>query len=230
MKNPATKSAFPAARFLRVIAVAGALIAMQGTGVAAAASHHRAASTSNASCADTDLRPTPANSTRVEAATFCLVNVQRARHGLHALRRNADLARSAARAFRGHGLRELLRPRQPRRRDAARADQGQHLPPAPLGVHGGREHRCRHDAAGDTGIDRRELDEVPRPSGEHPQPRLPRQRHRRRRAGAAAVLERPRAARPTRSSSASSPRASRLGPHLRSRRSACRPRSGARAG
>ena len=97
MKTPATKSAFPATRFLRVIAVAGLLIAMQGTGVAAAASHHRAASTSNASCSDIDLRPTADNATRIEASTFCLVNVQRARHDRHALRRNSDLARSAAR-------------------------------------------------------------------------------------------------------------------------------------
>jgi uncharacterized protein YkwD len=96
MKNLASKSALPAPRFLRVIAVAGALIAMQGTGVAFAASHHRVASTSNASCTDTDLQPTLENSTRIEAATFCLVNVQRARHRRHALRRNADLARSAA--------------------------------------------------------------------------------------------------------------------------------------
>ena len=97
MKTPASSSALPAARFLRVIAVAGALIAMQSTGIAVAASHARAASTSNASCADLDLRPTLANSTRVEAATFCLVNVQRARHELRALRQNADLARSSAR-------------------------------------------------------------------------------------------------------------------------------------
>jgi uncharacterized protein YkwD len=68
---------------------------MPSTGVALGASHHRAATT-NASCADTGLRPTLANSTRAEAATLCLVNVQRARHGLRALRANAALARSAA--------------------------------------------------------------------------------------------------------------------------------------
>ena len=90
-------SARPAGRVFRAIAVAGTLIAMQGTGVAAAASHHRAQSTSDASCADTRLVPTRANSSRAEAATFCLVNVQRARHGLRALRQNADLARSSDR-------------------------------------------------------------------------------------------------------------------------------------
>ena len=90
-------SARPAGRVFRAIAVAGTLIAMQGTGVAAAASHHRAQSKSDASCADIGLVPTPANSSRAEAATFCLVNVQRARHGLRALRQNADLARSSDR-------------------------------------------------------------------------------------------------------------------------------------
>jgi uncharacterized protein YkwD len=65
-------------------------------GVASAASHHRAQATS-ASCADAGLVPTVANSFRAEAATLCLVNVQRVRHGRRALRRNADLARSSAR-------------------------------------------------------------------------------------------------------------------------------------
>jgi uncharacterized protein YkwD len=51
---------------------------------------------SAASCADTHLVPTRSNSDRVEAATLCLVNVQRARHGERALRANADLSRSAA--------------------------------------------------------------------------------------------------------------------------------------
>jgi uncharacterized protein YkwD len=90
-------SALPAGRFVRAIAVAGALVAMQGTGVAFAASHHRAQSTSNASCTDTAVIPTRANSSRAEAATLCLVNVQRARHDLGDLRQNADLARSSAR-------------------------------------------------------------------------------------------------------------------------------------
>ena len=90
-------SAHRAGRIVRAVAVAGALIAVQGTGVAAAAGHHRAQSTSNASCADKRLVPTRANSTRAEAATLCLINVQRARHGLRALRQNADLARSSDR-------------------------------------------------------------------------------------------------------------------------------------
>jgi uncharacterized protein YkwD len=51
---------------------------------------------SAATCADTHLVPTRANSDRVEAATLCLVNAQRARHGERALRPNADLNRSAA--------------------------------------------------------------------------------------------------------------------------------------
>jgi uncharacterized protein YkwD len=95
MRTNTVQPAAAAARFARAIAVAAALIAMPSTGVAFGASHHRAATT-DASCADTGLRPTPANSTRAEAATLCLVNVQRARRGLRALRPNAALARSAA--------------------------------------------------------------------------------------------------------------------------------------
>jgi uncharacterized protein YkwD len=97
MRTITHPSATSAVRFACVLAVAGALVAVQGNGVAFAASHHRAQSTSNASCTDAGLLPTRANSSRAEAATFCLVNVQRARHDLRALRQNADLARSSAR-------------------------------------------------------------------------------------------------------------------------------------
>jgi len=54
------------------------------------------AAASAASCADTHLIPTRSNTERIEAATLCLVNVQRAHHGERALRPNADLNRSAA--------------------------------------------------------------------------------------------------------------------------------------
>ena len=86
-----------ASRLACAAALAGALIAAQGTGIAHASSHPRAQSASNAACADSGLVPTRATSSRAEAATFCLVNVQRARHHLRALRQNDDLARSSAR-------------------------------------------------------------------------------------------------------------------------------------
>jgi len=79
-------------RFRSALAVA--LLSVLCTGVASAATDGRA--TSSASCDDTHLVPTRSNSARIEAATLCLVNVQRARHGERALRPNADLARSAA--------------------------------------------------------------------------------------------------------------------------------------
>jgi uncharacterized protein YkwD len=82
---------------VRALTIAGALLATHAPAIAAAAGHHRAASTASASCPDRALIPTPANATRAEAATFCLINVQRARHALRALRPNADLARSAQR-------------------------------------------------------------------------------------------------------------------------------------
>jgi uncharacterized protein YkwD len=66
-------------------ALAVALVAALYPGVASASS-----------CADTHLVPTRSNSERIEAATLCLVNVQRAHHGERALRANADLDRSAA--------------------------------------------------------------------------------------------------------------------------------------
>ena len=93
--NP-SRLAVAASRSARAIAIVGALVATQSTGLARAAEHTGAPRTSGASCPDTDLRPTQANATRVETATLCLVNVQRARHGERALRPNADLARSAA--------------------------------------------------------------------------------------------------------------------------------------
>jgi uncharacterized protein YkwD len=94
MRTFAPRTAITAARFMRVIAVAGAITVLPSTGVALGASKPRA--TSSASCADTNLMPTRANGSRVEAATFCLVNVQRQHRGRRALRANADLARSAA--------------------------------------------------------------------------------------------------------------------------------------
>jgi uncharacterized protein YkwD len=79
-------------RFRSALGVA--LLSVLCTGVASAATDGRAIS--SASCDDTHLVPTRSNSARIEAATLCLVNVQRARHGERALRPNADLARSAA--------------------------------------------------------------------------------------------------------------------------------------
>ena len=66
-------------------ALAVALVAALCPGVASASS-----------CADTHLVPTRSNSERIEVATLCLVNGQRARHGERPLRPNADLSRSAA--------------------------------------------------------------------------------------------------------------------------------------
>ena len=79
-------------RFRSALAVA--LLSVLCTDVASAATDGRAIS--SASCDDTHLVPTRSNSARIESATLCLVNVQRARHGERALRPNADLGRSAA--------------------------------------------------------------------------------------------------------------------------------------
>jgi uncharacterized protein YkwD len=79
-------------RFRSALAVA--LLSVLCTGVASAATDGRAIS--SASCDDTHLVPTRSNRARIEAATLCLVNVQRARRGERALRPNAALDRSAA--------------------------------------------------------------------------------------------------------------------------------------
>jgi uncharacterized protein YkwD len=78
----------------RVLAFAGALVVALSTGVASGSTDRRAAA--GESCEDTHLMPTRANTSRIEAATLCLVNVERTRRGERALRANADLARSAA--------------------------------------------------------------------------------------------------------------------------------------
>ena len=76
-----------------------ALIATQSAAspAQAAGHHHRQALRliSSTVCADATLVPTQANTARVEVATLCLVNGQRARRGRRALRRNAELTRSA---------------------------------------------------------------------------------------------------------------------------------------
>jgi uncharacterized protein YkwD len=95
MRTIAPRTAITAARFARVIAVAGAITVLPTTGVALGATGHQRAA-SSAPCADTSLIPTLANGSRVEAATLCLINTQRQHYGRRALRPNADLARSAA--------------------------------------------------------------------------------------------------------------------------------------
>jgi uncharacterized protein YkwD len=47
-------------------------------------------------CANTGLRPSSANLSKIEAATFCLINTLRRFHHLHALRLNANLHAVAA--------------------------------------------------------------------------------------------------------------------------------------
>jgi uncharacterized protein YkwD len=119
--DPSTDRVSVPRRCSRFLAAAAALIALQSVvAVAPAAGNHRVPargsaveslhaiatvarhhlahvhrSTSLASCTDASLVPTRANLARVEVATLCLVNVQRARRGRRALRTNGDLARSA---------------------------------------------------------------------------------------------------------------------------------------
>jgi uncharacterized protein YkwD len=72
-------------RLLSCTLVAFAALAL-GTGSAATAA---------AGCADATLRPTKENLERIRAATLCLLNAERADHGLPALRANKRLTRAA---------------------------------------------------------------------------------------------------------------------------------------
>jgi uncharacterized protein YkwD len=72
-------------RLLSCTLVAFAALAL-GTGSAATAA---------AGCADATLRPTNANLERIRAATLCLLNAERADHGLPTLRANERLTRAA---------------------------------------------------------------------------------------------------------------------------------------
>ena len=49
-----------------------------------------------AACSGASLRPSPSNLTKVRSATLCLLNHERARHGLRKLRRQHALGRAAA--------------------------------------------------------------------------------------------------------------------------------------
>ena len=72
-------------RLLSCTLLAFAAVAL-GTGSAATAA---------AGCADATLRPTSENLERIRAATLCLLNAERADHGLPALRANERLTRAA---------------------------------------------------------------------------------------------------------------------------------------
>ena len=209
MTTPRSHTAITAARLACVIVVAFALLVMPSRGCRVRTEpaprpveqrlvrRHRPG-------------PTRANSSRAEAATLCLINVQRARHGERALRPNADLARSAADHSAGHGRPRTTSTTSARRarRRSQRIKASTYLPRR-VGLPGRREHRARHDAAGDPGSHRRKLDEVlatiARTSSNADF----------RDSGIGIVAQAPSstpsasAARPTRSSSASSPSASR---------------------
>lgn len=79
---------------LRPRAVAAALTLMiSGAGLAPAPASAAAAR----GCAGAHLIPTAANLARIQAATLCLIDAQRAAHGLRRLRENAQLQEAAQR-------------------------------------------------------------------------------------------------------------------------------------
>src|SRR4051794_4510686 len=53
------------------------------------------AASADSACPDSDLQPTAANLPQVEAATLCMINVQRSQHGLAPLTANSVLQGAA---------------------------------------------------------------------------------------------------------------------------------------
>jgi uncharacterized protein YkwD len=78
-------------RHPRVAALVGLLVAI------AAGAPPAATGRSKDACRDATLVPTGANSTRVAAATLCLLNVERRSHGLAPMRSNRELLAAARR-------------------------------------------------------------------------------------------------------------------------------------
>jgi uncharacterized protein YkwD len=74
-------------KFLRTGATAGAILVL-----AAAA---QPAQAKKPACANANLKPSSTNLAKVQRATRCLINVQRKRHHLKALKYNADLQKSS---------------------------------------------------------------------------------------------------------------------------------------
>lgn len=63
--------------------------------IAAPAANANAAHAANATCAGANLTPNAASAAKVRSATLCLLNRQRARHGLHRLRAQRSLSHAA---------------------------------------------------------------------------------------------------------------------------------------
>ena len=122
-----------------------------------------------------------ATSRLVRAATLCLINRERTRHGERALRRQAP---AAGRPGAHHDMAGAT---------TSPTSGGWPGGGTPLDrmrsvgyiysshrLRSGREHRLGNPLAGDAAGDRRHLDDLARAPREHPRPPLPRHRHRRR--------------------------------------------------
>lgn len=76
---------------LPAFALAATLLTLPG-----AASAHTATATASAACRGANLAPSPAHALAVRRATLCLLNRQRAAHGLPRLREHRSLSHAAA--------------------------------------------------------------------------------------------------------------------------------------
>jgi uncharacterized protein YkwD len=79
---------------LPVLAAALCMLAVPG---AASAADFAPAAVASSACPGVNLQPTAKNVRHVRTALVCLLNLERKRHGLHALRADGTLARAAER-------------------------------------------------------------------------------------------------------------------------------------
>ena len=134
-----------------------------------------------AACPNPDLAPSAESLPAMSDATLCLLNGERADHGLGPLDAERHARRRRDRLRPGPGRRLLLLPHRPRRIGRARPHRAQRLPAARRRLGAGREPRLGHRQPRDARVDHAGLDELARPPRQHPQPRLPRDRDRHRR-------------------------------------------------
>ena len=137
-------------------------------------------SASSAACADGGLVPTSANVAQIRAATLCLINQQRTAAGLGQLRENAALDAAAQSHSDDMVSGNYFDHTAPS--GAAQPGRGRRVRDRCRGPRPRREHRRRRRVTLDTDRNRRQLDELRPPPGEHPRPDLQadRRRHHRR--------------------------------------------------
>ena len=155
--------------------VALLLLALALTGCGARRQAARGRSPTSTAAPARWLRPSAANEPQVRAATLCLINAQRARHGDAAADREPAARPRGRAALARHGQAQVLRARRPRRRRTpTRGSCTQGYPPILVGENLAWGETTKSTPAWIVSA----VDEEPGPPGQHPRAGLPRDRHR----------------------------------------------------